>query len=111
MGYAVARRSRLIEHDRGSSLTIHPTAAETELAEIMGVLRECLARLDRARAGIAAIHVNAAIEHLAALGGAEIAPVGENAQALERIGAGGDDPLAAIDPRLICILPATGRPH
>ncbi|MEE4337095.1 hypothetical protein [Erythrobacter sp.] len=91
------------------------TAAETELAEVARILRECLARLDRVGAGIAAIHVNAAIEHLAALGegaAARFAAVPDPMDAARQGSAGrAGERFASIDPRLLCILPATGQPH
>lgn len=79
--------------------------ASRELREIALVLRECLARLDRVGAGIPAIHVNAALEHLASLRGE---PASDLAGAIVTPG----PPLAAeIDARLLCIVPGTGRSH
>jgi len=87
------------------------TAAEHELAEIGRTLGKCLARLDYAGAGIAAIHVNAAIEHLAAMNGAEGTDPGLISDPLDPARRSANDRLASIDPRLLLIFPATGRPH
>ena len=84
---------------------------EQELADIALTLRGCLARLDRVGAGIAAIHVNAAIEHLAAIGPEEATGLGAISGAHDPAPQGGDDRLASIDQRLLFVLPGTGRPH
>ncbi|QIQ86158.1 hypothetical protein [Erythrobacter sp.] len=97
-------------NDTGSPANGHTGDDDTgevsrELREVALVLRECLARLDRVGAGIPAIHVNAAVEHLAAL-------QGEAANDLAGAGGSLGRPFAAeIDARLLCILPATGRSH
>jgi len=96
-------------------LNTEQTAAETELAEVAHILRDCLARLDRVGAGIAAIHVNAAIEHLADLreGAAPRFAAACDAMDAARQGSAGraGGRIASIDPRLLCILPATGQSH
>lgn len=87
------------------------TTVEEELAGVARTLGDCLARLDRLGAGIAAIHVNAAVEHLAALGEETASGFGEASDAIASARGGEHDRPCAIDPRLIDILPAMGRSH
>ncbi|MEQ8412023.1 MAG: hypothetical protein RIC51_08680 [Erythrobacter sp.] len=90
-------------------MNTHDNATEDELAEIADILHDCLARLDRIGAGIAAIHVNAAIEHLTALG--EATGSGDGCDSIHAARKGDRERLVSLDPRLLWILPATGQPN
>jgi hypothetical protein len=88
-------------------------ATNAELMNVALVLTDCLERLDRVGAGIAAIHVNAAIEQLASTLGAERVGTArpEDLELAWDTDEGGADCLGRFDPRLIRILPANGPPH
>ncbi|KPP93224.1 MAG: hypothetical protein ACOCYR_07510 [Erythrobacter sp.] len=94
-------------------MTCTSTGPTAELIDVALVLTDCLVRLDRAGAGIAAIHVNAAIEHLAAGLGAQAGaepPGGDAAPAWDLSGEDADWP-EQYDARLVGILPPNGQPH
>jgi hypothetical protein len=92
-------------------LNTYETTVEDELACIARRLGDCLTQLDGLGAGIAAIHVNAAIEHLAALGEEAAPGFGAASVAIDSARADDKDRPGTIDWRLLGILSAMGRPH
>ena len=90
------------------------TRTRHELADVALILGDCLERLDRVGAGIAAIHVNAAIEHLAELCPGSIKrPAGVEGEC-DWIAQDSDDAEPGISQReieLLARLDTSARPH